>query len=496
MTYQTGLGYYSYSSSKPHAVAKAGSRVYRYDAVGNMTYRNGDTITYNPINKPTIMKNKESEEVRFYYGVGGARFKKHTDDTDTYYIGKAYEERDDGNGNIEQIVYLSIGGQTIGAHTEKFNIGFNDPRKKYNHYFHTDVLGSITAITDDAGKIIERRSYTPFGKIRAMHYGIHNNRYANTVIDTTRAFTGHEHIAEFSGLIHMNARLYDSDIGRFLSADTLIQYPEHSQGYNRYSYIENNPLMAPDPTGHGFFSFLGSIFNAIFSNIRTIASIVVGVVIMATLPGALAGLGGIFATTATGAMSMATMIVTGAVSGFASALVSTGSFSMALKAGFWGAVSAGVAYGIGHGIKALQTLYAKSTEFAASMYRALAHGLSRAVIATVRGGKALGGFLSGFAGSLLGGFAKGLENVDTITKTILVAIAGGTASVLGGGKFANGAMSAAFVFMFNHMSMKESFKKLLRKLRDGTIKNDAIKGLKGGLQAIGRFEIMRRCMRS
>ena len=55
------------------------------------------------------------------------------------------------------------------------------------------------------------------------------------------------------------------------------------------------------------------------------------------------------------------------------------------------------------------------------------------------------GFLSGFAGSLLGGLAKGMQNVDTITKTIMVAIAGDTASVLGGGKFANGAMSAAFV---------------------------------------------------
>ena len=56
-------------------------------------------------------------------------------------------------------------------------------------------------------------------------------------------------------------------------------------------------------------------------------------------------------------------------------------------------------------------------------------------LSTVRGGKALGGFLSGFAGSLLEGIAKGLENVDIITKTILVAIAGGTASVIGGGKF-------------------------------------------------------------
>jgi len=134
----------------------------------------------------------------------------------------------------------------------------------------------------------------------------------------------------------LNARLYDSDIGRFLSADTLIQYPEHSQGYNRYSYIENNPLMAPDPTGHGFFSFLGSIFHAIVSNIRTIASIVVAAVVVATL--------GPWATAAFGAFGGA--MVTGAIAGFASTLVSTGSLSAAFKGAFWGAIGAAAAFGV------------------------------------------------------------------------------------------------------------------------------------------------------
>ncbi len=68
------------------------------------------------------------------------------------------------------------------------------------------------------------------------------------------------------------------------------------------------------------------------------------------------------------------------------------------------------------------------------------------LIRAIQGGKASGGFLSGFAGSLLGGFAKGLQKVDIITKTIIIAIAGGTASVLGGGKFANGGDECGFYF--------------------------------------------------
>jgi hypothetical protein len=58
MTYKSGYGNYTYSTNKPHAVKQVGSRHYTYDAVGNMTHRNGDTIVYNPLNKPTIMKRK------------------------------------------------------------------------------------------------------------------------------------------------------------------------------------------------------------------------------------------------------------------------------------------------------------------------------------------------------------------------------------------------------------------------------------------------------
>jgi RHS repeat-associated protein len=40
-------------------------------------------------------------------------------------------------------------------------------------------------------------------------------------------------------LIHMNGRVYDPQIGRFLSADPYIQSPYNTQSYNRYSYTIN-----------------------------------------------------------------------------------------------------------------------------------------------------------------------------------------------------------------------------------------------------------------
>jgi len=51
------------------------------------------------------------------------------------------------------------------------------------------------------------------------------------------------------GLVHMNGRIFDSRLGRFLSADPLIQAPENLQSFNRYSYVFNNPLSSTDPSG-------------------------------------------------------------------------------------------------------------------------------------------------------------------------------------------------------------------------------------------------------
>ncbi|MEJ1397348.1 MAG: RHS repeat-associated core domain-containing protein, partial [Candidatus Sedimenticola sp. (ex Thyasira tokunagai)] len=47
-----------------------------------------------------------------------------------------------------------------------------------------------------------------------------------------------------------NGRVYDPTLGRFLSADPTMQSPYSSQGFNRYSYVHNNPLKYTDPSGY------------------------------------------------------------------------------------------------------------------------------------------------------------------------------------------------------------------------------------------------------
>ncbi len=54
------------------------------------------------------------------------------------------------------------------------------------------------------------------------------------------------------GLIHMNGRMYDAKLGRFISPDNFVQEPFNTQSFNRFGYGLNNPLKYVDPSGEIF----------------------------------------------------------------------------------------------------------------------------------------------------------------------------------------------------------------------------------------------------
>jgi RHS repeat-associated protein len=73
----------------------------------------------------------------------------------------------------------------------------------------------------------------------------------------------HEHLDEM-GVVHMNGRIYDPLIGRFMSADPFIQAPGLLQSYNRYAYVMNNPLNLTDPSGFSWWTkWRGVVVKAI-----------------------------------------------------------------------------------------------------------------------------------------------------------------------------------------------------------------------------------------
>src|SRR5260221_6374240 len=65
-------------------------------------------------------------------------------------------------------------------------------------------------------------------------------------------------------LVHMNGRIYDPVLARFMMADPLIQSASSLQDYNRYSYVNNNPFTGVDPSGYSRFSHaVHSVANSV-----------------------------------------------------------------------------------------------------------------------------------------------------------------------------------------------------------------------------------------
>jgi len=79
---------------------------------------------------------------------------------------------------------------------------------------------------------------------------------------TKRLFTSYENDTE-SGLDYALARYYDPRIASFCSADPQEGYPEDPQSWNRYTYVQNDPVDLMDPSGKGFFNWLVDIMLAV-----------------------------------------------------------------------------------------------------------------------------------------------------------------------------------------------------------------------------------------
>jgi RHS repeat-associated protein len=103
-----------------------------------------------------------------------------------------------------------------------------------------DHLGSTSIVTDDEGAVISETKYTAWGEVR----------YSSSDSPTNYTYTGqYSYVSDF-GLHFYNARWYDSSLGRFAQADTIIPTGQGVQAYDRYAYTNNNPIRYTDPSGH------------------------------------------------------------------------------------------------------------------------------------------------------------------------------------------------------------------------------------------------------
>jgi RHS repeat-associated protein len=110
-------------------------------------------------------------------------------------------------------------------------------------YFHTDALGSVVAATSEAGAVLWRKDYAPYGAQLPSSTGTEKISY-----------TGKPHDAQL-GITNFGARQYDPEIGRFLNVDPVGFVESNPMSFNRYLYVNNNPYKYVDPDGE-FLNFV------------------------------------------------------------------------------------------------------------------------------------------------------------------------------------------------------------------------------------------------
>jgi RHS repeat-associated protein len=317
--------------------------------------------------------------------------------------------------------YLTAGSVMVG-------VRFNNFSTVTTRYFHTDHLGSVSVITDETGIVKEQLSYDAWGKRRYANGQDDPNDLITSV--TTRGFTDQEELS-IAGLVHLNGRIYDTLVGRMMSADPTVPNPLDQQTYNRYSYVSNDPLTFTDPSG---FTFLSNFFNDIGAFVRDLFQIIIVAILTPVFPAAPA-----FAAFVAAAASSA--LITG---------VSGGDLNAVIKNAVVAGATAVAFFGVGEATGGLPG-------FGTPNYieNVAGHAAVGCVSAVASGGKCGAGALSAATGAAatplvadVFGNPQGnaAARVEGATATGII---GGFASVLGGGKFEDGAVTAAFGYLFN-----------------------------------------------
>ena len=122
-----------------------------------------------------------------------------------------------------------------------------------NSYFAiTDHLGTVHALADENGDIVESYRYDAWGNVLEV-LDSNGNPITESALGNRYLFQGREY-SWATGLYYFRARWYDPETGRFVSTDPI----GISGGLNQYMAFNNNPMMVRDPLGLWGWGRLGS----------------------------------------------------------------------------------------------------------------------------------------------------------------------------------------------------------------------------------------------
>ena len=228
----SSLGVSSYTSNTANELTATSNATYTYDNNGNTLTKSDGTgltsYTWDFENRLTsVVLPGTGGTVSFKYDPFGRRIYKNSTSGASVYAS-------DGNNLIEEV---NATGGVVARYTHGLNI--DEPlamtRSGATSYYHADGLGSITSLSDSTGASAATYAFDAFGNLTAFTGSLTN----------PFMYTARELDAE-TGLYFYRARYYDSNTGRFLSEDPIINF---AGGVNFYKYAMNQPIDNSDPFG-------------------------------------------------------------------------------------------------------------------------------------------------------------------------------------------------------------------------------------------------------
>jgi len=126
-----------------------------------------------------------------------------------------------------------------------------------SYYYHQDGLGSVTAITDSTGNLVESYRYDVYGTPTIL--APDSRLLTSSAIGNRLLFTGRDRDPD-TGWYNYRHRYYNPALGRFVQPDPI----RTKSGWNLYRYCRNNPVNASDPRGlceSNFWTLWGNSLN-------------------------------------------------------------------------------------------------------------------------------------------------------------------------------------------------------------------------------------------
>jgi RHS repeat-associated protein len=214
-----------------------------YDKNGNLTQK-GTQKMYHDYRSQMVRVTEGTTTTENKYDALGRRLQKIVDTgsqskTENYYYSghQVIEVRDGSDQVRHQFIYGNGIDEVI--RMDVYNGSSITP-----YYFHTNEIGSTTAVTDANGNVVERYKYGLFGMPTFMDAA--GNVIPNSTIGNNILFQGREYEPE-TNFYYFRARHLDPIMGRFLQTDPM----GYEDSLNLYQALNMNPVNFLDPFGEG-----------------------------------------------------------------------------------------------------------------------------------------------------------------------------------------------------------------------------------------------------